>query len=65
MPVPAEFEPGELDTEVQATVSRPVARALDPARWLAGGRRAGLERQRLGEVPELHLVHQPHGACGP
>jgi len=37
VPVPKEFDPGLIATEVQSTVSRPIGRAFDPVRWLTGG----------------------------
>ncbi len=49
--VPAEYDPALIVTEVDATVSQPVARALNPVRWfVGGGPAAGVNA--LDEVPD-------------
>ena len=51
VPVPAEYDPALMVTEVDATFSQPIARALNPVRWIAGGGpAAGVNA--LGEVPD-------------
>jgi len=51
VPLPKEFEPPQIVSEVRATVSRPVARALDPARWISGDDGPAWNPNALGEVP--------------
>jgi hypothetical protein len=51
IPVPEEFEPLPITSEIHATVPRPIGRALDPVRWLTGADGPAWNPNALGEVP--------------
>ena len=51
IPVPAEYDPALILSEVDATFSQPVARALNPVRWIVGGGPAS-GMNALDEVPD-------------
>jgi hypothetical protein len=73
IPVPAEYDPELIVTEIDATISQPIARNLDPVRWLAGVP-AAADVNALDEVLEstwftnrmgLHRLSAAELATGP
>ncbi len=51
IPKPATYEPHPMIAEVDASVSQPVARGLDPTRWLRAGGGPAVDVNALDEVP--------------
>ncbi|MBD3222068.1 hypothetical protein GF314_12585 [bacterium] len=51
IPVPDQYDPLPISSEIRATVSRPIGRALDPVRWLTGADGPAWNPNALGEVP--------------
>lgn len=61
IPVPAEYDPGLISTEVRATISRPIGRAIDPVRWFTSGDGPAWNPNALGEVPNSTWFTNRHG----